>query len=49
MDSGIICIDMSGGWLEKVEIKSRRERRRGEGTKKESDRTQGIISENHTL
>lgn len=30
MDSGIICIDMSGGWLrEGGEIKSRRER--GEG------------------
>ena len=41
MDSGIICIDMSGGWLieekmGKLRVGEREEK--GEGTKKESDR-----------
>ena len=39
MDSGIICIDMSGGWLrEGGEIKSRRER--GEG-RRDKERVRG--------
>lgn len=50
MDSGIICIDMSGGWLrEGGEIKSRRERGEGRRDKERVRQDTGIISENHTL